>query len=294
MNDLLNAAHTAAERGWHVFPLIPDDKRPAVEDWENRATLDPARIDKCWSAGPYGVGIACGPSRLVVVDLDQPKPRQTPPEAWQRPGITCGADVLADRAESAGQAYPWNTHTVVTGRGGEHLYFSAPTGTELRNTQARLGWLIDTRAAGGYVVGAGSLAAGRRYRTAHSISPSPLPQWLTDALKPAPMAQAAPIQLDAARRSTYLTAALRAECDHVVNAPAGQHNIALFIAAQNLGRLVAGGALAEADVYAALLTAEHQLAATCSANPPHTERQAHKTIASGLRAGAKRPRTVAA
>lgn len=294
MNDLLAAAHTAAERGWHVFPLIPDDKRPAVEDWENRATVDPSRIDRCWSAGPYGVGIACGPSRLVVVDLDQPKPRQTPPETWQRPGITCGADVLADRAEAAGQVYPWNTHTVVTGRGGEHLYFDAPAETELRNTQARLGWLIDTRAAGGYVVGAGSVAAGRRYRTAHDISPSPLPQWLTDALKPAPMIQAAPIQLDAARRSTYLTAALRAECDHVINAPTGQHNIALFIAAQNLGRLVAGGALVEADVYAALLTAERQLAAACTANPPHTDAQAHKTIASGLRAGAKRPRTVAA
>jgi len=294
VNDMLTAARTAAERGWHVFPLIPDDKRPAVEDWENRATTDPARIDRCWTAGPYGVGIACGPSRLVVVDLDQPKPHQTPPQTWQRPGITCGADVLADRADAAGQAYPWNTHTVVTGRGGEHLYFAAPAGTELRNTQGRLGWLIDTRAGGGYVVAAGSLASGRRYRTAHDISPALLPEWLKDALKPAPVLQAVPIRLDAARQSTYLTAALRAECDHVINAPAGSHNIALFIAAQNLGRLVAGGALPEADVYAALLNAEHQLAATCTAKPPHSDRQAHKTITSGLRAGAKRPRTVAA
>ena len=102
MNDLLTAALTAASRGWHVFPLVPDAKRPAVEDWEHRATTDTARIERCWSSGPYGVGIACGPSRLVVVDLDQPKPGQTAPEAWRKPGLTCGADVLADRADAAG------------------------------------------------------------------------------------------------------------------------------------------------------------------------------------------------
>jgi Bifunctional DNA primase/polymerase, N-terminal len=107
VNVYLAAALTAAERGWHVFPLVPDAKRPAVEDWEGRATTDPTRIRRCWSAGPYGVGIACGPSRLVVVDLDQPKPGQTPPQAWSRPGITCGADVLADRADVKPRSTSW-------------------------------------------------------------------------------------------------------------------------------------------------------------------------------------------
>jgi hypothetical protein len=64
------------------------------------------------------------------------------------------------------------------------------------------------------------------------------------------------------------------------------------MAAQNLGRLVAGGELTEAEVVAALLDAERRLATTCP--EPHSETQAHKTIASGLRAGAKRPRKVAA
>jgi hypothetical protein len=126
VNALLTAALAAADRGWHVFPLIPNDKLPAVKHWEARATTDPARITRCWSTGPYGVGIACGPSGLVVVDLDQPKPDQTPPEAWRRPGITCGADVLAAVADQHGQPYPADTHTVLTGRGGEHLYFTAP------------------------------------------------------------------------------------------------------------------------------------------------------------------------
>jgi hypothetical protein len=292
VNVYLAAALTAAARGWHVFPLVRDGKRPAVEDWENRATTDPVRIERCWSAGPYGVGLACGPSRLVVVDLDQPKPGQTAPEEWRRPGITCGADVLADRADAAGEAYPWNTHTVVTGRGGEHLYFAAPAGAELRNTQGRLGWLIDSRAAGGYVVGAGSTAAGRRYSTVHDITPAALPGWLSVALMaaPAPAQLTAPIQLATARRSSYLDAAIRAETERVTTADEGKRNLNLYKAAVALGQLVAGGALTDAEVRAVLTDA----AAGQIAAGAYTAREADKTISSGLRAGAKRPRQVAA
>ena len=87
--DLTTHALTAAERGWHVFPLRPHDKRPALHGehdcprtglcaeqhlgWEPRATTDPKRIRACWAAGPFNVAVACGPSRLVVVDLDAPK-----------------------------------------------------------------------------------------------------------------------------------------------------------------------------------------------------------------------------
>ncbi|MFF1822076.1 bifunctional DNA primase/polymerase [Kribbella sp. NPDC058245] len=292
MNDLLTAALAAAARGWHVFPLVPDHKRPAVEDWENRATTDAVRIERCWSTGPYGVGVACGPSGLVVVDLDQPKPGQTAPEVWRKPGLTCGADVLAHQADDAGAAYPWNTHTVLTGRSGEHLYFAAPAGIELRNTQGRLGWLVDTRAVGGYVVGAGSVAAGRRYRTVYDITPAPLPQWLTQALTPAPapVQQAAPVHLGIGRRAGYLGAAIRAETERVKTAGEGQRNHVLYTAAIALGQLVAGGSLTEADVRTVLGDA----AAGQVAAGAYTPWEADKTISSGLRAGAKRPRQVAA
>ncbi|WP_255347783.1 bifunctional DNA primase/polymerase [Actinoplanes sp. N902-109] len=78
-NDFLTAALSAADRGWHVFPLRPDDKRPAIGKWEQRATIDPDRIRRCWTAGPYNVGIACGPSGLVVLDFDARKTGQTAP-----------------------------------------------------------------------------------------------------------------------------------------------------------------------------------------------------------------------
>jgi len=78
-----------AARGMHVFPLRPGDKRPAVDRWEQRATTDPDRIRRCWTHAPYGVGIACGPSRLVVVDLDTAKGDEPP-----APGVETGEDVL--------------------------------------------------------------------------------------------------------------------------------------------------------------------------------------------------------
>ncbi|MBI4941441.1 MAG: bifunctional DNA primase/polymerase, partial [Actinobacteria bacterium] len=130
--EAVRGALAHAARGWQVFPLVPGEKRPAVTRWQDRATLDPARIERCWStrtpAGPYGVAIACGPSRLVVVDLDQPKPHTALSEPWQIPGVVDGADVLAVLADRAGHPDPatLGTHTVLTPSGGRHLYFTAP------------------------------------------------------------------------------------------------------------------------------------------------------------------------
>ncbi|MDX2974269.1 bifunctional DNA primase/polymerase [Kribbella solani] len=292
MNVPLAAALAASERGWHVFPLLPNTKQPAVKDWEKRATTNTGRIERCWSTRQYGVGIACGPSGLVVIDLDKPKPGQETPEAWRQPGITCGADVLASLADKAAQPYPCTTHTVWTGRAGEHLYFTAPDGTKLRNTQARLGWLVDTRAHGGYVVGAGSLIAGRPYTTVHDAQALPLPQWLLKALTPAPppRQQELPVRLPTSRRTGYLAAAIRAETQRVGTAAEGQRNHVLYTAAVALGQLVAGGSLTETEVRSVLTdAAEAQVAAGA-----YTAWEADKTISSGLRAGAKRPRRVAA
>ena len=214
----LACALGAADRGWRVFPLRPGGKRPAFPDhdagrctgrdprcrgghqgWEPRATTDPGRISRAWTRAPYGVGIATGPSGLVVIDLDTPKPGQDIPAAeWRIAGVRTGADVLAVICERAGQPYPSGTYTVTTGRGGTHLYFTAPPGTELRNTQGAhggLGWLIDTRARGGYVVGAGSTVNARPYTVARDVPPAPLPAWLADRLRPGPLPPQKPVDV---------------------------------------------------------------------------------------------------
>jgi len=293
MNPLLDAALAHAARGWRVFPVAPQAKTPAVTGWEARATTDAARIRRAWTHAPYNIGIACGPSRLVVIDLDTPKPGEPPPpEAWQLPGVVDGADVLAVLAERAGQPLPVSTYAVRTGRGGLHLYFTHPeSGAELRNTQGGaggLGWKIDTRAHGGYVVAAASTVQHRAYRVVHDVDPAPLPTWLAQTLAPAPLPEQAPVTLDLAggRASAYVRSAVDAQVRAVLDSPPGARNVAVYRSAVALGQLAAGGALTEADVIAVLTPAALHVG--------QTARETARTIASGLKTGARRPRTVAA
>src|SRR6266702_2051168 len=243
-NRMLLAALDHARRGWRVFPLRPGDKRPAIKDWETRATTDRERITRAWRAGPFNIGIATGPSGLVVLDLDQPKPGAIPPAAWRHPGIRDGGDVLAVLADANDQPLPAETYTVRTCSDGTHLYFTAPPGVSLRNSAGRLGWLIDTRAHGGYVVGAGSSVHRRPYSVAHDTMPATLPSWLAERLtdpEPTPKPTAAtPVQTPPA----YAAAALRGELDRVLAAGEGTRNHTLNAAAFALGQLVAGGLLA--------------------------------------------------
>ncbi|MFI5838076.1 bifunctional DNA primase/polymerase [Micromonospora sp. NPDC051300] len=321
MPDLLTAALAHAARGWHVFPLRPDDKRPAFPDhtadqctgrdprchtghagWEQRATRDPDRIRRAWSHRPYGIGIACGPSGLVVVDLDVPKhPDDTPPPDWA--GACDGWAVFATLADRHGTPIdPFDgfgpnagprtgidaTYTVSTGSGGTHLYYHHPaTSPALRNTtgdRGGLGWKVDTRAHGGYVVAAGSTVAGRPYAVALDVDPAPLPTWLAGLLAPAPRParQAAAVSLPADRRGRYLAAAIRRQVAHLAAAPDGQRNHALFASAVALGQLAAGGALTGDDVTAVL----KPVALSLGLRPGEVAR----TIASGLRVGARQPR----
>ncbi|MFF3514797.1 bifunctional DNA primase/polymerase [Streptomyces sp. NPDC002573] len=290
----LIAALDAASRGWRVFPLIPADKRPAVSEWETRATIDPDRITRAWSAAAFNVGLATGPSGLVVIDLDKPKhPGDTPPAAWAEHGVTDGADVLAVLCEQHGQPLPADTYTVRTWSGGTHLYFAAPEGEPLRNTagdSARgLGWKVDTRAWGGLVVAAGSTFAGRPYEVTRNAPVAPLPDWLAELLCPAPLPPQTPITValtGRGRRTAFLRSAVNGEVERVTSSGPHEHNNSLYIAALALGQLVAGGELSEADVTGWLLTAALHVG--------QAEREARRTIASGLRAGARRPRTVAA
>ena len=242
--DLTAAALDAARCGWHVFPLCPGRKRPraAASDWEHRATTDPERIQRWWARHPAdNVGIATGPSGLVVLDLDTARGGDEPPPEW--PDATSGQDVLTALGRRHGHALG-RTYSVVTPSGGRHLYYRMPTsGPELRNTAGRLGWKIDTRAHGGYVVAAGSTVDGRDYVAIDTTGPIDLPTWLARLLAP-------PRAPRPARRPTepvgqaYVRAALAGEVQRVLDAPAGTRNRALNAAAWNLGRHVATGALA--------------------------------------------------
>jgi hypothetical protein len=310
--DMAAAAMAATEHGWRVFPLRAGSKHPALHGTdrcpgtgdcrdghrtpEQRAVATLSGRDRNgWRVKGWNVAIATGPSGLLVVDLDVPKPEDKPrPDAWNMLGINEGRDVFAVVCEQAGQPVPWDTYTVRTPSGGTHLYFTAPQGVQLRNTGGDrgrgLGWKVDTRAWGGHVVAPGSVVDGQPYSVENDTAPRPLPQWLRERLTPPtlPKAPTAPVARVQGRRRAFLQAALDGEVKRVTSAQS-ERNWALYHASVALGQLVAGGSLSEQDVRATLLAA----AAGHIADGAYSERQAHLTITSGLRAGAARPRRVA-
>lgn len=309
---LREAALWTAKQGWPVFPLKPSGSFPALHSrencprtgacvsghhgWEQRATVDVERIDRCWSHERYNIGMATGPAGLLVVDLDMPKLGKPVPDRWAKQGAACGMDVFLLVCADAGHAPPLDTFTVATPSGGTHLYFTAPADAHLRNTAGErgygLGWGIDTRAHGGYVLAPGSERRDGTYRITDHQPPAPLPNWLVQRLAPAPLPPQQPSTVTpiSGQRSGFLRAAVDGEVRRVTHAEGGDRNFALYCAAKALGELVAGGALTDTEVTDVLLNAAHDHVAAGA----YRWAQARHTITSGLHAGAKRPRKVAA
>ena len=77
----LEAALTYASWGWHVLPLVPNDKRPASAHGVHDATIELEQIKKWWAQNPnYNIGIAAGEkSGIVVFDID---PRNGGSDSW--------------------------------------------------------------------------------------------------------------------------------------------------------------------------------------------------------------------
>src|SRR6266702_5706926 len=211
---MLAAALAATDHGFHVFPIRRGEKKPPAlhgdttdrpcprtgicrdrhQGWEQRATRDPDEVRWYWTSTRFAgcnVGIATGPSGLLVVDLDDPKaPHDVPPGGWSRRGCRDGHDVFAAVCADAGHPVPWDTRRIRTARGGTHLYFRAPTGPgggpQLRITEGEqgngLGWKVDTRAWGGYVIAPGSITAHGAYRVDADLPVLDGPGWLVHRL----------------------------------------------------------------------------------------------------------------
>ena len=148
-HQLLCAALAQARQGFHVFPLRPGGKTPAIRNWQSRATLDRAQIRRWWADNSgKNIGIATGsPSGIMVIDLD----------AAKTPGQPHGRQSLAALARDRGETIPRRTRTVVTaerraasllplatrGRSAQHGWTSRPACRHPRHRglcrRARLG-----------------------------------------------------------------------------------------------------------------------------------------------------------
>jgi hypothetical protein len=192
--SMVDAALAAAQRGLPVFPLWPalpardgngftcgcgrlacdsPAKHPLgrlVPRGALDATVDAARVAHLWAGRPdAGIGVAT--ETVVVIDIDP------------RHGGTLDA--------LKGPLPP--TWRVITGGGGEHIYFRAPAGEAIHNSAGKLAKGVDVRATHGYVCYpptrhiSGQLYAWQPGCDPYQVELAPLPSWLQLALvEPAP------------------------------------------------------------------------------------------------------------
>lgn len=243
-------------------------KHPRTLHGLHDASTNPRQVAAWWRRWPQAnIGLVTG-GRFDVLDVDG----------------TAGVQAL--RRLGAGRL--WLPGPVVRTGGGWH-YYLAPTGRG--NAQPIRGLeRVDWRGRGGYVLAPPSRhAIGARYRWLRPLTDvlpeAPAP--LRECLAPAPAVPVSPPRPPSpvTNHRGYAERALADECHGVATAPRGGRNARLWRAARNLFNFVAGGALDEHEVEAALLTA----AATCGllADEP---RQTHRTIRSGRRVGLAHPR----
>ncbi|MGW2365119.1 bifunctional DNA primase/polymerase [Streptomyces sp. NPDC001667] len=336
--DPRRVALWAAAQGWHVIPLAPGTKvpmrgcdrcSPGTKDRPTpsyvrhdghgcecitagrpchgvlAATADPERITAWWTHTPKaGVGIAAGPSRLVILDVDCHGGTSPEDTAELLPGldlpsdltpgsIVDGRDVLALLCEARRAPYLEDdrTLTVRTPTGGVHLWFRSPAGMAWRPLAGALGWQLDIRAGSSYAVAPGTITrAGAYLAQGRCRAVTELPAWLArdlDRTGHRVRAERPRVVLPWRPRSAgtgYVATAVRGELSAVAEAQPGTRNGTLNRAAFRLGTLLAPGNLNRAQVTDALLDAARH------AGLP--DREAEAAIRSGVSAGERQPRTL--
>lgn len=142
--SMRSAALNYVDLGWAVFPVRPGGKHPITQHGWKDCVRSPEKVLELWDKYPQAnIGLACGPSGILVLDFDVEK------DGFQgRP--------LLDRCLDL------KTAMVMTGGGGWHIYFRNTGG--FTNARGALPPGVDVRGDGGYVLLPPSLhPSGRRY-----------------------------------------------------------------------------------------------------------------------------------
>lgn len=244
--NLIAYAVAAIQQGFEIFPVEPDEKtphkltpgKPYTIRWSEETTRDLNRVIEIWTWSPSAnIGVACKPSRLLVVDCDVAKaPDQLKDTAYAELHETLGPmvdghDVLKAVCERHGGDWEElnDTYRVCTRNMGLHLYYAWPAGVQASQASLVKG-VLDIRCnggeRGGYVLGAGSIVGGRPYVAENATPVRPAPRWLIELCREQPRP---PKPLFAQPRRTGGISGL---VDTVATAPDGDLNSALFWAAR--------------------------------------------------------------
>jgi len=159
---VLNAALDYAARGWPVLPVAPDEKKPLITDWPNRATTDATRIKKWlrkWSDANIGILTGNG---VIVLDVDD------------HDGRGVGAASLQALVNEFGPLP--ETLAAKTPGGGQHFYFIGDSAT-------RKGFMpgLDLKGRKGFVVAPPSWFAYGQYVWQTDVPIALIPEWLLEA-----------------------------------------------------------------------------------------------------------------
>ncbi|MDB2392803.1 bifunctional DNA primase/polymerase [Acidimicrobiaceae bacterium] len=171
-------ANKYAAFGLQVFPVDPETKAPLgalARNGHLSATSDPATITAWWTLRPDALIGGRIPKDVVVLDID---PRHDGHDTWDT--IVAGHDLPVTRRHASGR-----------NDGGFHIWFRNPNGHELKDRDG-----IDVLHHGHrYSILPPSLhpETGQPYTWVHDPTTpmADLPEWLAEALTPAPVAQAA-------------------------------------------------------------------------------------------------------
>lgn len=228
-----------ATAGWNIFPLIPDEKRPATAHGLKDASSDPEKIKSWWERWPdANIGIAM-PPHLVAVDIDVKN-------------HVNGHTTLAEIAAPHG-GVP-STLTAETPSGGWHLYFQKPVDVSVKN-RAGIRPGIDVRAQGGYLVAPGSTISGMPYKWINTTQIANCPQWLLEVLTEEKKALSRPPTtmqrnnvegqdgLNIAANDKYAQAVWGKAVSAILTAVDGTRNETLNASAYGLARLAGAGRL---------------------------------------------------
>jgi len=140
-----------AAEGYHVFPCQPRSKSPLTKNGFLVATRKEVQILHWWSSAPdANIGIACGASEIVVVDIDAKAGADFREVVVDLELVGHPAVVLTGEAPERGHEHPHS----LGGVRGAHLYFRGA----LRTSKSEIPG-VELRGAGSYVIGPGSAHA---------------------------------------------------------------------------------------------------------------------------------------